>query len=59
MLVKNNDASSKLLRDMTSEIAKHPDWDRSVAKRKAILEWFALEINGKEPPQEPRLGEEL
>jgi hypothetical protein len=49
MLVNHNDASSKLVRHMVSEIAKHPDWDRNMAKRKTILDWFTREINGKEP----------
>lgn len=59
MLVRHNDVSSALLRDIASEIAKHPDWSRSEADRKNLLEWLAFAIYGKEPPQEPRPGEEL
>jgi hypothetical protein len=59
MLVRHNDVSSKLLRDIASEIAKHPDWDRDEAKRTELLHWLAFAIYGKEPPQEPRSGEEL
>jgi hypothetical protein len=59
MLVRNKDVSSQLLRDIYDGIAKHPDWDRDEAARKDLLSWLAFAIYGKEPPQEPRSGEEL
>jgi hypothetical protein len=59
MLVRHNDVSSQLLRDIADGIAKHPDWDRDEAARKELLSWLAFAIYGKEPPQEPRPGEEL
>jgi hypothetical protein len=59
MLVRHKDVSSQLLRDIYDGIAKHPDWDRDEAARKDLLSWLAFAIYGKEPPQEPRPGEEL
>lgn len=58
MLVRNNDASSKLLRDIADELAKHPDWNRYEAARKDLIGWLYVAAYGKEPPQEQRPGEE-
>ena len=58
MLVRHNDVSSELLRDIADEIAKHPDWDRYEAARKDLLSWLYIAAYGKEPPQEQRPGEE-
>jgi hypothetical protein len=59
MLVRNNDVGSELLRDIADEIKKHPDWDSNEAARKELLHWLYIAAYGKEPPQEPRPGEEL
>jgi hypothetical protein len=59
MLVKHNDVGSQLLRDIADEIAKHPDWSDSEAGRKDLIHWLYIAAYGKEPPQEPRSGEEL
>jgi hypothetical protein len=59
MLVRHNDVSAKLLRDIADEIAKHPDWSHNEADREDLLSWLSFAIYGKEPPQEPRPGEEL
>jgi Arc-like DNA binding domain len=59
MLVRNNDVGSQLLRDIADEIAKHPDWSNSEAGRKDLILWLRLAAHGKEPPEEPRPGEEL
>jgi len=59
MLVKHDNVSSKLLRDIADQIAKHPDWSHSEAERKDLLHWIYIVAHGKEPPQEPRPGEEL
>src|SRR3984957_8657396 len=58
MLVKHNDVGSDLLRDIADEIAKHPDWSNSEAARKDLTYWLYIAAYGKEPPQEPRPGEE-
>jgi hypothetical protein len=59
MLVKHNDVGSQLLRDIADEIAKHPDWTNREAGRKDLISWLNIAAHGKEPPQEPRTGEEL
>jgi hypothetical protein len=59
MLVRNNDVGSEVLRDIADEIKKHPDWDSNEAARKDLLHWLYIAAYGKEPPQEPRPGEEL
>jgi hypothetical protein len=58
-LVRHNDVGSELLRDIADEIKKHPDWDNNEAARKDLLSWLYFAAYGKEPPQEPRPGEEL
>jgi hypothetical protein len=59
MLVRHNSVGSQLLRDIADEIAKHPDWSDSKAGRKDLIHWLNIAAHGKEPPQEPRPGEEL
>jgi hypothetical protein len=59
MLVKHNDVGSGLLRDIADEIAKHPDWSDSETARKDLMAWLYIAAHGKEPPEEPRPGEEL
>ena len=58
MLVRHNDVSSEILRDIADEIAKHPEWDRYEVARKDLLSWLYIAAFGKEPPQELRPGEE-
>jgi hypothetical protein len=52
MLVKHDDVSSKLLRDIADQIAKHPDWSNSEAERKEMLHWIYISAHGKEPIDE-------
>ena len=52
MLVRHDDVSSQLLRDIYDGIAKHPGWDRDEAARKDLLSWLAFSIHGKEPIDE-------
>lgn len=58
MLVRNDDVSSKLLRDIADEIAKHPDWSDSEADREDLLRWLSVVIHGKEPQGEPQPGDD-
>jgi hypothetical protein len=54
-----NDVGSQRLRDIADEVAKHPDWANSEAGRKDLIHWLYVAAYNKEPPQEPRAGEEL
>jgi hypothetical protein len=58
MLVRNNDTSSKLLRDIADELAKHPDWDHYEAARKDLIGWLYIAAYGKEPREEPGPGDD-
>jgi hypothetical protein len=53
MLVRNDDASAKLLRAIADEIAKHPDWSDDEAQREDLIKWLAYAIHGKTPLGEP------
>jgi hypothetical protein len=58
MLVRHDDVSAQLLRDIADQIAKHPDWSNSEATRKDLLSWLAFAIHGKEPIEEPQPGDD-
>lgn len=59
MLVRHDDVSAQLLRDVADEISKHPDWSNSEANRNELFRRLAFAIHGKEmkdqnaPPFEP------
>jgi hypothetical protein len=59
MLVDHNDVSSELLRKIAFELQKNPDWFRSEADMKHMVEGLYFAAYGKEPDEEPRPGEEL
>jgi hypothetical protein len=52
MLVKHDDVSGQLLRDIADQIAKHPDWSNSEAEKKEMLHWIYIAAHGKEPIDE-------
>jgi hypothetical protein len=52
MLVKHDDVSGQLLRDIADQIAKHPDWSNNEADRKEMLHWIYISAHGKEPIDE-------
>jgi hypothetical protein len=58
MLVRHNDVSAQLLRDIADEIAKHPDWSTSEDEREELLRGLAYSIHGKEPQGEPQPGDD-
>ena len=59
MLVDHNDVSSELLRKIAFELRNNPDWFRSEADMKHMVEGLYFAAYGKEPDEEPRPGEEL
>ena len=58
MLVRNDEASAKLLRAIADEIAKHPDWSDDEAQREDLIKWLAYAIHGKTPQDEPKPGDD-
>jgi hypothetical protein len=52
MLVRHDDVSSQLLRDIADQIAKHPDWSNSEGERKEMLQSIYFSAYGKEPINE-------
>jgi hypothetical protein len=58
LLTNHNDISGKLLRDIASQIAKHPDWPETESNRTRFLLWLATAIHGKEPQGEPQPGDD-
>jgi hypothetical protein len=58
MLVRHDDVSAQLLRDIADQIAKHPDWSTSEEERKELLTGLTFSIHGKEPQGEPQPGDD-
>jgi len=58
MLVRHDDVSGQLLRDIADQIAKHPGWADSETDRKEMLHWIRIAAYGKEPQQEPGPGDD-
>ena len=58
MLVDHNDVSSELLRKIAFELAKNPDWFRSEADMKHMVEGLYFVAYGKEPREEPQPGDD-
>jgi plasmid stability protein len=58
MLVRHNEVSASILRDIADEIAKHPDWNRDEAARKDLVGWLYIAAHGKEPIEEPQPGDD-
>jgi hypothetical protein len=52
MLVRHNEVSANILRDIADEIAKHPDWNHDEAARKDLVGWLYITAHGKEPIDE-------
>jgi len=58
MLVRHDNVSGQLLRDIADQIAKHPDWSSSEAERKEMLQSIYFSAHGKRPFEEPQPGDD-
>jgi hypothetical protein len=52
MLVRHDDVSGQLLRDIADQIANHPGWADNEPERKEMLHWIYISAHGKEPIDE-------